>query len=382
MGVSGAMLAEALTGAGLGVVMLDRRGPILGSTMATTALVQFEIDQPLTRLKRKIGTAKAERAWRRSRLAMVNLAGRVEELGIRCDAVAKPSLYLAGDMLDGAALRSEAEARRLVGIHSAVLPAAEIAERFGIAARAALLSHGNLALDPRKLTAGLLDLAAARGARLYAPTEAVAFEEDGGRVHVATSDGPTASARFLVLATGYELLDGVPTAGHSVLSTYALATGRQPRLDGRRLPLVWEASDPYLYFRGTADGRLICGGEDETFADEERRDALLGRKIAAISRKLARRLPAADTAPDYAWAGSFGASDTGLPSIGRLPRRRRSFAVMGYGGNGITYSQIASELVLAAIQGGDDIDADLYRLPCISDSCISIHVFVTGPLHP
>jgi glycine/D-amino acid oxidase-like deaminating enzyme len=33
---------------------------------------------------------------------------------------------------------------------------------------------------------------------------------------------------------------------------------------------------------------------------------------------------------------------------------------MGYGGNGITYSQIASEIVAAAIDGQDDSDAALF----------------------
>ena len=33
---------------------------------------------------------------------------------------------------------------------------------------------------------------------------------------------------------------------------------------------------------------------------------------------------------------------------------------MGYGGNGITYSQIASEVVASALGGRSDSDADLY----------------------
>ena len=55
MGISAAMMADSLTDAGLSVVLIDRRGPLLGSTAATTALVQFEIDQPLTTLTKKIG---------------------------------------------------------------------------------------------------------------------------------------------------------------------------------------------------------------------------------------------------------------------------------------------------------------------------------------
>lgn len=84
MGISGAMIAEALTADGRSVVCIDRRGPLRGSTSATTALVQFEIDQPLTALGRMIGKASAEQAWRRSRLAVSNLAGRIAELSINC----------------------------------------------------------------------------------------------------------------------------------------------------------------------------------------------------------------------------------------------------------------------------------------------------------
>jgi choline dehydrogenase-like flavoprotein len=57
MGISAAMMAEALTRDGYSVICIDPRGPLKGSTPATTALVQFEIDQPLTKLSRMIDTA-------------------------------------------------------------------------------------------------------------------------------------------------------------------------------------------------------------------------------------------------------------------------------------------------------------------------------------
>ncbi len=362
MGVSGAMLAEALTAAGHGVVMIDRRGPARGSTLATTALVQFEIDQPLSLLSAKIGQARARRAWRRSRLALANLAGRIAELGIDCDAEIKPSLYLAGNLLRPTALTREGEQRRQAGLRATYLTAGALAAQFGLERAGALLSGGNLALDPVKLTAGLLTLAMRRGARLYGPADAADFSEAGGEVAVSTGAGPVIVCRHLVLATGYELLAKVPANGHSIVSTYAIATRPQRGFDAGALPLIWEAADPYLYLRPTADGRLICGGEDEEFQDEKRRDALLADKAAALSRKLKALLPQADPQPEFAWTGSFGSSGTGLPSIGLLPGSRRVFAVMGYGGNGITYSQIGSEIVAGAIAGITDQDADLFEL--------------------
>ncbi len=360
MGVSGAMIAEALPAQGRDVVCLDRRGPMKGSTAATTALVQFEIDQPLTLLSGMIGIGKAERAWRRSRLAIESLAARILELGIECRMGRRVSLYLAGNALGPGDLAEEAAARRRAGIHAAHLTPKPLAERFGIRRDGAILSHGNLALDPRMLTGALLRTAQARGARCFAPVEATKIASDGNAVTVETKDGPTVTASHVVLASGYELMDIVPAARHQIISTWAIATRAQPDRIWPEEAFVWEASDPYLYMRATRDGRVICGGEDEEFSDAERRDALMAQKSARLSEKLGRLFPRLDTKPDFAWAGSFGTTTTGLPYIGRVPRHPRVHAVMGYGGNGITYSQIASEILASALDGKDDSDADLY----------------------
>ena len=124
--------------------------------------------------------------------------------------------------------------------------------------------------------------------------------------------------------------------------------------------MIWEAADPYLYVRTTPDGRVICGGEDEEFSDEEKRDALLARKTATLQRKLKQLLPNIDTRIDFAWTGSFGQSSTGLPTIGPVPRMPNCWAALGYGGNGTTYSRIAADVIAGALAGRPDADADLY----------------------
>ena len=360
MGISGAMVAQALVADGREVVVIDRRGPMLGSTAATTALVQYEIDVPLSQLVPKVGRDKAVRAWRRSRLAIANLKERIKELDIACGLHERDSLYLAGNELDADALRREGIERTAAGIGTNYLDAAALKQRFGIARDAALLGHGNLVLDPRKLTAGLLNIAAAEGARLLCPVEAVTIDSGKDAVVVGTDAGHAIAARHVVLATGYELGPLTPPGRHRIVSTYAIATKPQKRALWPERPLIWEASDPYLYLRATADGRVICGGEDEEFSDEERRDALLPAKAKTIAKKLGALLPGIDPEPDFAWCGSFGTTTTGLPFIGRIPRQPRLHGVMGYGGNGITFSQIASELIRTELRGAEDADAGLF----------------------
>lgn len=360
MGISGAMIAEALTAAGLAVIAIDRRGPMQGSTSATTALVQYEIDVPLSVLSRTIGRGKAETAWRRARLAVANLSASIDELGIACEKSTRPSLLIAGNRLRAGGLREEAEARRAAGLYAEYLTAGSLRDRFGIARGGAILSPGNLSLDPRKLTAGLFLKALERGARFYAPVEATTFETSRRGVDVATRAGPVISARRIVLATGYELMSIVPSKGHSVASTWVIATRPQKRALWPEEAFIWEASDPYLYIRATVDGRVICGGEDEHFSDEATRDALLDEKAARISEKLSRLLPAIDPRPDFAWTGAFGMTRTGLPLIGTVPGNPGVHAVLGYSGNGITFSRIAAEILRADFTGSTDADAGLF----------------------
>jgi glycine/D-amino acid oxidase-like deaminating enzyme len=360
-GITGALVAEMLAADGHRVAIVDRRGPFQGSTAASTALVQYQIDVPLILLARKMGEVDAVRAWRRSHQAVQGLAARTRALGIVPNLVRRDSLYLAGDLLDARKLKQEAEARRAAGLETTYFTRSGLRERFGISRSAALLGYGDLEIDPRQLTAGYLRAAQAYGAKVYAPVEVTEVVSKARYVSAQTKQGPAIHCRRLVFATGYELPDCVPANNHRIFSTYAMATWPQARRLWPQRCFIWEASSPYLYLRATADGRVIIGGEDEPFADEEKRDALLPAKIKALRKKLAKLFPQLDTTPVFQWAGSFGSSDDGLPSIGEIPGMKNCWAVLGYGGNGITYARIASEIIRTAFAGGKDPDGDLYR---------------------
>lgn len=359
-GISGALIGELLAAQGYSVVFIDRRGPILGSTPASTALVLYEIDMPIIKLRTKIGEEKAIRAWRRSKLALENLRHRTEYLGIKCDMVQRDSLYLAGDMLGERSLAREGEARRSAGFESVFLDRAHLRKAYGISRPAALLSFGNLTLNPRTLTAGYLQAAIARGAKVIARDEVTALSESSSGVKAVTKSGGTIKARMAIYASGYELPKVVRDKSLHIASTFVMATRPQKRRLWPGETLIWEASDPYLYLRTTPDGRIICGGEDEDFGDEERRNAMLVAKVSQLSAKLGRLFPGVDTTPDFAWSANFGASATGLPKIGRLPGHKHVYAALGYGGNGITYSRLAAELISTELSGKSDPDAGLF----------------------
>lgn len=358
-GITGAMIADALAGAGLRTVLLDKRRPMKGATAASTALVLYEIDTPLTKLVRKIGKENAIRAWRRSRLALTSLAGRIGEFGLP-DVETRDTLYLAGNEMNADELRKEAEARNAAGLETRYLARGDLRARFGIARAAGLLAHGSLALNPRTLTSALLNAAIERGARVHAPVDIADVVSKRTFVVATTADGRSVRCRHLVFATGYELPDCVPRKGHRIASTWVIATVPQRGIPWPEDCMIWEASDPYLYMRTTKDRRVILGGEDEDFSEDERRDALIPRKTAILQRKLVKLFPDLDPRIDFAWTANFGESGTGLPTIGEIPGMKNCWTALGYGGNGITYSRIAAEVLRSALAGHDDPDADLY----------------------
>jgi len=361
-GVSGALIADALLTSGLDVVVLDRRGPVRGSTPASTALLQFELDQPLIHLTRKIGLERAARAYWRSASAVDALRGRIADLGLRCGFRERSTVYLPGNVLRGAELTREAEARARIGLRSRRIDSRELRELTRIERPGAILSSGAGELDPVAFVSGLLRSVVARGATIHAPTEVVDVDHGRARVVLTTDEGHEVRARHVVFATGYELSKLVKPRGYDVISTWAMATKPQPKKLWPSRCLIWEAADPYLYVRTTPDGRVIAGGEDEEFEDDDARDALTARKIAVIERKLGRLIPGLETKADFRWSGCFGQSATGLPAIGPIPGSPRCFAVLGYGGNGVTFSTIAAQVIQRAVLGIEDPDADLFAL--------------------
>ena len=72
--------------------------------------------------------------------------------------------------------------------------------------------------------------------------------------------------------------------------------------------------------------------------------------------------------PSHRWAAAFGESTTGLPFLGPVPGHTNIHALMGFGGNGITFSIIGAEIVAAAINGKADPDASIFAFPDDTDA--------------
>jgi glycine/D-amino acid oxidase-like deaminating enzyme len=360
-GITGALIAYHLCAAGIETVLLDKRNIGTGSTSASTGLLQYELDMPLSQLVAQIGKKDAERSYRLCGDAIEKIARLTEELEDDCGFERKRSLFLARHPRDIPRLRSEYALRRQCGIRLAFLNRAEIESRFSFSRPAALYSEQGGQIDPHRLTHALLKAGCYRGLKVFDRTKMNRFVLSPNRMTLMTNRGCRIQARRLVLAAGYEAQLYLEQRIGKLKSTYALISEPVQSFPGwHQRCLIWERATPYLYLRTTQDSRIIVGGEDEDFYSPERRDALIEQKTKVLVRKFQRMFPQIKLEVAYSWAGTFAETKDGLAYIGTTRELPLTYLAMGYGGNGITFSVIAAEIIRDDFLGRPCADARIF----------------------
>jgi len=351
-GISGALIADELSRHGHDVAVVEQRDIGWGSTAASTALLQYEIDTPLQQLARRYGEEQAVLAYQ----ACADAIPALQKVAARLrgtDFGKHRSLYYASRRRDMAALMDEFELRRRHGLAVHWLDAGRIQEQYGFSAPGAILSDLAASVDPYRMTYRLLAALQRRGGQVFDRTCIASLEPSARQVRARTGHGITITCKHLVMATGYASQAWLRQRVARNRSSYAFVTDPLPAatLGELEATMLWETARPYLYLRSTADHRLLAGGEDDAVDIPARRDARVDRKARKLADKVGALFPHLPLVPAFAWAGTFAETSDGLPFFGAHPQwgPRVQFA-MAYGGNGITYSMIGAGLIRAAIE--------------------------------
>lgn len=350
-GITAAIMADRLVAEGLDVAVVEQCEIGWGSTAASTALLQYEIDTPMTELARRYGEAQAALAYR----SCAHAIHRLEELAVDvggCEFRRQESLYLASRSWHVRRMREEWELRRTHGLEVEWLPPGDVEATYGFEAAGAILSRLAARCDPYRMTYRLLARVRRNGGAVHGNTQVASIDGGARGACLHMVDGVRVRADHVVVAAGYAGQCWLKAKVASNRSTYAFVS--HPLDAGMLKPigdtLVWESTRPYLYLR-TADGRLMVGGGDDAIDIASRRDRRVPAKAEALARRTRRMLPNLSVSPAFAWGGTFAETKDGLPFFGQHPQYgpRVHFA-MAYGGNGITFAVLGADVVLAAIR--------------------------------
>jgi glycine/D-amino acid oxidase-like deaminating enzyme len=360
-GISGALSAYVLTEAGFSCLLVDARTIGLGSTSASTSLLQYEIDVPLYELSKRIGLKNAVKAYELCAEAIDKLEMVSEN--IECAFFEKQkSLYFSAAKKDEAVINHEFTCRKKAGFDVRLLTRAEIKNEYGFSAGSAILSSKGAITDAYMFTHALLQHSIKKGLRVFDRTPVTNIHYGKKNVTLFTTKGNTIKAKKMITATGYEVLNFVDKKMVKLSSTYAFASENLTEDISilNRKTMVWNTADPYLYMRSTRDNRILVGGRDEPFYNPARRDKLIKRKSNLLLKDFKKLFPKSQLVSEFSWTGTFGTTKDALPYIGTYDKTPHTYYALGFGGNGIVFSMIAAEMIRDMLQGKKSENAHLF----------------------
>lgn len=362
-GITGALMAYQLSVEGYKTVVVDKRDIALGSTSATTAMIQYEIDEPLYSLVKKVGASAGIDSYQEGVSAIDKLEKIIKTIKADCGFERKKSLFIASSSSDSKWLQEEYACRKANDLDVSWISQIQLKSKFGVIGEGAIQSAAGASLDAYRLTHALLSYSANHfGLKVYDHTEVESIKYSNQSCIALTDDKHTVNCKYIVHASGYESQSTIKSKIVKLISTYALVS--EPLA---KLPLVlqnnllWNTDDPYLYLRSTKDNRILVGGGDENFKNPLRRDSLIDKKEKILLEKASTLLPLLKLIPDFTWAGTFGVTKDSLPYIGAHSDFPNSYFILGFGGNGITFSVMGMSIISDALSGKHNRFLEYYK---------------------
>ncbi|TDE55099.1 NAD(P)/FAD-dependent oxidoreductase [Flavobacterium sp. GT3P67] len=362
-GITGSLIAHQCIKDGYKTILMDRREIGHGSTSATTSMLQYEIDIPLYQLIDLIGKKAAVECYWACYKSIDDLKKIAQLIKSDCGFKKKESLYFAALKKDVSWLKKEFEARKKIGIPVKWMEAEEIYKKYRLKnSYGGILSEQGGSIDAFRLAHDILAYNYKKGLKIFDKTDIKKVTNKQNGVTVVTEYGTTIKAKKIIYCNGFESTEIIKDNFVKLLSTYAIV-GERSEDDQSYLndTLFWNTAAPYLYMRTTDDNRLLIGGEDEDFVNAEKRDALLNDKSGRLTKYLKKILPNYDFRMDFVWAGTFGETKDGLPYIGKHPNFPSAYFVLGFGGNGITFSVIGMKLVSEMLKNKKHTLAEYFK---------------------
>lgn len=355
-GITGALVAHELCSAGVPCAVFDKRTPATGSTAASTSQLQYEIDVPLCEMMDMVGEENAIDAYHASLQSISDIEKIFMQLALNANFEKVSSIFLASNKKGLRLIEREYETRQKAQLPVQFLDKKALAAVHHIDGYGALKNIEAAQIDCYTATVHLLQHHIKNsGLELYTHTLIEDYKETQTGYELKTGNGHMIHCKYVIVAAGFEAGKFLPRQVMNLSSTYALISDPvPPEILWPERSLVWETAQPYFYMRTTADNRMIIGGEDEEFKDPVRRDKLLPAKIKKLEKKFSEIYPEIPFKTDMAWCGTFSSTIDGLPYIGAWPGKDKMLFALGYGGNGITFSMIAAQVIRNKLTGVED----------------------------
>ncbi|HZB74999.1 MAG TPA: FAD-dependent oxidoreductase [Solirubrobacteraceae bacterium] len=338
-GIAGITTALLLKRGGARVAVIEAATVGSGVTGATTAKVTALQSTILSQIRSRHGDDAAAVYAQASTAAVEQVASLAEELGIDCDLARRPALTYAPEGSDMDAVTDEHEAARAAGLPTELVEDAGLPYPVAGAVRLA----EQLELHPVRYVRGLAEAIDGDGSVVLEGVR-VRGVDDGTPCRITTT-GPTLTARHVVVATHYPLLDrGVFFARLEPQRSYCVAA----RVHGEPTrTMAISAGSPTRSIRSHRE-LLIVGGEGHAAGARE----ATPERFAALEAFAREHWDVAELT--HRWSAQDPHAYDSLPVIGPyVPGSSRLWVASGFMKWGLTSGTFAAMILRDRIGGAE-----------------------------
>jgi len=354
-GLSGLATAKHLLNVGIkNIAIIERHFVGWGASGRNGGEILPGFTAPVTRMARRYGLEFTKSMWDLSTKGVADVVKTINELDIDCDLRPGYVLAMEPEGYNQKSVESELDILEKIGHAKTFKSSQQTCAMLGCKDgyyKAGLHYTDAFHFHPLKYLYGLKDYLLKQGVSIYEETPCIHFENENDGLNILTPKG-NLRARKLVLCGDSYLGTLVPhlRRKYVLIRNAMIATEPLPDTDNI-LPsgvCVSENKGKLMYYRKTADNRLIIGGGDTIRPNNDPKDT---RKhiVELCQNSIADIFPQIAGIPiSYVWGGYIGITSNYLPYAGS--KDGKIYYMGGYSGHGVNQTHIWSALIANAIK--------------------------------
>jgi len=362
-GITGAIVSYYLTKADIPCVVIEQSRVGLGSTCASTALLQYELDSLARDVETYIPMEDILEAYHMGAEALADIKEIIQEYGNRCGYAEKDTLIYTAKDAEIGCLEEEYRIRKEAGFEVELIT--QETNPFSFELAAGVYAHkGGAQIDPYRFTHQLLEISTAKGVRVYENTAVNKVNYGAEDVELELSYGYTIKAKKIILATGYDT-GAFSTRNYGIKTvSYNIATKPVSSFEGwPKTPLIRDNNDPYFYYRTTSDQRIIAGGQDIPFEVNIFKEKVAEEKYEILEAKLKDMFTYIPNIQiEYRYCGCFTSTPDNLGFVGSDLEHKQLWYCLGYGANGILFDVLGAKMLTKLYRGIEDPRMRLFKI--------------------
>ena len=362
-GINGAITALFLAKEGANVIVKNIIG--YGSTSASSALLEYQLDMDMCKLERSIGREATNRVYNLCLTALDKIEKIDNSLDKKTGFKRQDALYYTNKFMQKPSIIKEYKLRKDAGFNLNLIDSHELLNiNCGM-----ITKNASGIMNPYLFTQAIFgEISKLENVKVYENTRIDDVKSLINNVICTTNNDFKIKAESVIFSSGYETLKYLSHAPVEISKTFTIVSKPIKKL--KRFDTSFTARDnlePFHYLRFDNNARVIFSGEEVKFTDKLTNKKVLNMIAKDKYKKLYNLLQKTlsgveDIEIEYMFNGTSASTKDSLPIIDEMPGMANCFCNIGFGSNAILHSVIGANMLKNAVKGYYTKDMNMFRI--------------------